>query len=134
MKNLKVSAKNNSSMPKAQKARSHLQLYIAICCGWFSPLKSFYIPPKIHYLHYTYFDNYICLPCWLGLDTLYDPYTDIIVNLDGVDSPYQSAQRGAAGYGGATDWELLQIKLTPEAWSRTTWYLNGEIVPNPFQR
>lgn len=37
------------------------------------------------------------------LDALYDPYTDIIVNLDGIDSPYQSAQRAAAGYGGATD-------------------------------
>lgn len=67
------------------------------------------------------------------LDALYDPNTDIIVNLDGVDSPYLSAQRAAAGYGGATDWELLQLKLTPEAWSRTTWYLNGKVVPNPFQ-
>ncbi len=66
------------------------------------------------------------------LDALYNPNTDIIINLDGIDNPYLAIQRAASGYGGATDWELLQIKLTPEAWSRTTWYLNGEVVPNPF--
>lgn len=34
---------------------------------------------------------------------------------------------------GATDWELLQIKLTPSAWDRITWFLDGDIVPNPFE-
>jgi len=66
------------------------------------------------------------------LDALYDSNTDIIVNLDGVDNPLLSAQRAASGYGGATDWELLQIKLTPESWDRITWYLEGKIVSNPF--
>ena len=57
----------------------------------------------------------------------------IVVNLDGVDSPWLAAQRAASNTGGATDWELLQIKLTPSAWDRITWYKNGEIVPNPFE-
>ena len=29
--------------------------------------------------------------------------------------------------------ELLQIKLTPSEWDRITWFLDGEIVPNPFE-
>ena len=66
------------------------------------------------------------------LDALYDPNTDIIVNLDGIDNPLLASQRAASGYGGATDWELLQIKLTPESWDRITWFLDGEIVPYPF--
>ena len=32
----------------------------------------------------------------------------------------------------ATDWELLQIKLTPESWNRITWYKDVNIVSNPF--
>ena len=67
------------------------------------------------------------------LDALYDSNTEIIVNLDGVDNPLSSIQRAAGGYGGATDWELLQIKLTPESWDRITWYKNGNVVPNPFE-
>lgn len=47
---------------------------------------------------------------------------EIIVNLDGVDNPMLAAQRAASNGGGATDWELLQIKLTPSAWDRITWY------------
>ena len=42
-------------------------------------------------------------------------------------------QRVAGNVGGATDWELLQIKTTPSAWERITWYQNGEFVPNPFE-
>lgn len=67
------------------------------------------------------------------LDALYDSNTEIIVNLDGVDNPLSSIQRVAVGYGGATDWELLQIKLTPESWDRITWYKDGNVVPNPFE-
>ncbi len=67
------------------------------------------------------------------LDALYDSNTEIIVNLDGVDNPLSSIQRAAGGYGGATDWELLQIKLTPESWDRITWYKDGNVVPNPFE-
>ncbi len=66
------------------------------------------------------------------LDALYDPNTDSIFNLDGIDNPYSAVQRAASGYGGATDWELNQIKLTPESWDRITWYANGKIVSNPF--
>lgn len=67
------------------------------------------------------------------LDALYDPNTDILFNLDGVDSPWSAVTRAASGRGGATDWELFQIKNTPEAWERVIWYSNGEIVPNPFE-
>lgn len=67
------------------------------------------------------------------LDALYDPNTEIIVNLDGVDNPLSSIQRAAGGSGSATDWELLQIKLTPESWDRITWYKDGNVVPNPFE-
>ena len=56
------------------------------------------------------------------LDALYDPNMQIVVNLDGVDNPMLAAQCAASNMGGATDWELLQIKLTPSAWDRITWY------------
>ena len=63
---------------------------------------------------------------------LFDPDMEIYVNLDGVDNPLLAAQRAASNRGGATDWELLQIKLTPSAWDRITWVQGGEIVSNPF--
>ncbi len=66
------------------------------------------------------------------LDALYDPNTQIIFNLDGIDNPMSSVMRASHGAGGATDWELLQIKYTPDAWDRITWYKNGDVVPNPF--
>ncbi len=66
------------------------------------------------------------------LDALYNPEMEIIVNLDGIDNPMLAVQRAASNTGGATDWELLQIKMTPESWNRITWYKNGEIVQNPF--
>ena len=69
-----------------------------------------------------------------GVNTaLFDPNMKILVNLDGVDNPLLAAQRAASNSGGATDWELLQIKLTPSAWDRITWFRGGEIVPNPFE-
>lgn len=58
---------------------------------------------------------------------------EIVINLDGVDNPMLAVQRAASNRGGATDWELLQIKLTPSAWDRITWFLDGEVVPNPFK-
>ena len=67
------------------------------------------------------------------IDALHDPDTDILFNLDGVDNPWSAVMRASSGRGGATDWELFQIKNTPEAWGRVIWYLNGEIVPNPFE-
>lgn len=65
-------------------------------------------------------------------DALFNPDMEILVNLDGIDNPMLAVQRAASNRGGATDWELLQIKLTPSAWDRITWFLNGEVVSNPF--
>lgn len=45
---------------------------------------------------------------------------------------YASCSRAAVGIGGATDWELYMIKQTQSAWDRITWYLNGQVVNNPF--
>lgn len=67
------------------------------------------------------------------LKAINDPNTDILVNLDGIDSPYLSIQRAASNTGGATDWELLQIRNTPEAWSKIQWFKDGITVPNPFE-
>ena len=66
-------------------------------------------------------------------NALFNSDMQIVVNLDGIDNPMLAAQRAASNTGGATDWELLQIKLTPSAWNRITWYKNGKIVPNPFE-
>ena len=66
-------------------------------------------------------------------NALFNPDMEIIVNLDGVDNPMLAVQRAASNIGGATDWELLQIKSSPDAWDRITWYKNGEIVKNPFE-
>ena len=67
------------------------------------------------------------------LDAINDQEMQIVFNLDGIDNPWSAVNRAANGTGGATDWELLQIKLTPESWNRVTWYKNGEIVSNPFE-
>jgi hypothetical protein len=42
-----------------------------------------------------------------------------------------AASRGLGGY--ATDWELLILKNHAEALGRTTFHLNGQVGPNPFQ-
>ncbi|MFN7873789.1 MAG: hypothetical protein ACK5PB_00630 [Pirellula sp.] len=63
---------------------------------------------------------------------LYDGKTKFTFNLDGVDI-WGGVSRASRGAGGATDWELLQIKLTKECWDRITWIKNGQVVPNPFQ-
>ncbi|WP_334075546.1 MULTISPECIES: hypothetical protein [Paenibacillus] len=67
------------------------------------------------------------------LDNLNNPNVQIKFNLTGVDSPWASVSRAARGAGGATDWELLQIKSSPQAWGRITWYENGKVVSNPFE-
>jgi len=67
------------------------------------------------------------------LDKLADPNTEVLVNLDGVDSPWAAVQRVARGGGGATDWELFQIKTNPEWWDNIKWFENGGEVPNPFK-
>ena len=65
-------------------------------------------------------------------EALFDPNTRIIFNLNGIDNPMRAVQRAAVGLGGATDWELYMIKQTQSAWDRITWYLNGQVVNNPF--
>jgi len=57
----------------------------------------------------------------------------VLVNLDGVDSPWAAVQRVARGAGGATDWELFQIKTNLDWWDTIKWFLNGGEVPNPFK-
>jgi hypothetical protein len=65
------------------------------------------------------------------LDKLADPDTKILFNLDGVDA-WGGASRAAAGKGGATDWELLQIQQNPQWWDTIEWWRGGEQVANPF--
>ncbi|MEK3900967.1 hypothetical protein [Paenibacillus sp. FSL R7-0179] len=67
------------------------------------------------------------------LERLNNANVKIEFNLTGIDSPWASVSRAARGAGGATDWELLQIKSNPQVWGRITWYENGKKVPNPFE-
>ena len=67
------------------------------------------------------------------MDALFDPDTEIVFNLDGVGNPWTAITKASSGRGGATEWELLQIKSNPEVWGRVIWYQNGSIVPNPFE-
>ncbi len=68
------------------------------------------------------------------LDAIYNSDMEIVFNLDGIDSPWKAVMRASSGYGGgATDWELWQIKMAKESWGRVTWYQNGKVVPNPFE-
>lgn len=64
---------------------------------------------------------------------LYDPEMEISFNLDGIDSPRAAIQRGASGRCTATEWELFEIYQSKSIWGKITWYLNGEVVPNPFE-
>jgi hypothetical protein len=66
------------------------------------------------------------------LDALNDPSRTIYFNLDGVDV-WAGVQRAASGRGGATDWELLQIKQNPQSWDRVQFWKDGQQVPNPFK-
>jgi len=38
-----------------------------------------------------------------------------------------------AGRGGATDWELLQIKQNPQFWGSLQFWKSGQQAPNPFK-
>ncbi len=67
------------------------------------------------------------------MDVVSNPSNKVKFNLTGVDDPWRAATRAASGRGGATDWELLQIKSNPGWWDRLTFFENGKIVPNPFQ-
>jgi hypothetical protein len=67
-----------------------------------------------------------------------DDITRIHFNLDGITAPVAFADSGVGvnpltGHGHLTSWELNEIRFTPEAWSRITFYRNGKEVPNPFR-
>jgi hypothetical protein len=47
-----------------------------------------------------------------------------LFNLDGVDV-WGGVSRAAAGRGGATDWELLQIRSNPQWWDSVQWFKDG---------
>lgn len=66
------------------------------------------------------------------LDKLADPNTPVHFNLNGVDV-WGGVQRAASGAGGATDWELLQLRQNPQFWDSTTFWKNGQVAPNPFK-
>jgi hypothetical protein len=73
------------------------------------------------------------------LKGLSDPANRVSFDLTGIDSPFAAVTRVAQAGGrlgargtSTTDWELFQIRNSPDAWSRITWYQNGGVVDNPF--
>jgi hypothetical protein len=66
------------------------------------------------------------------LEYVSDLNNKIKFNLDGVDV-WGGVNRSAAGRGGATDWELLQIRNNPQWWDRIEFIRNGQLHPNPFR-
>lgn len=66
------------------------------------------------------------------LDKIVDPNQKVLFNLDGVDV-WGGVSRSASGRGGATDWELLQIRQNPQAWDTIDFIRDGVKVENPFQ-
>jgi hypothetical protein len=62
---------------------------------------------------------------------LSDPTVTKLFNLDGVDV-WGGVSRAASGGGGATDWELLQIRSNPQWWNSIQWFKGGQSVSNPF--
>jgi hypothetical protein len=66
------------------------------------------------------------------LEKLADPKMPVHFNLDGVN-PWAGAQQAAAGRGGPTDWELLQIKQNPQFWDSLRFWEGGKPAANPFK-
>lgn len=71
---------------------------------------------------------------WKGyfIDELNNPANKVSFDLTDVNV-WEGVSRAARGAGGATDWELLQIRQNPEWWGRITFYNEGKVVPNPFK-
>jgi hypothetical protein len=67
------------------------------------------------------------------MTTMSNTSNRILFNLKGVDV-WGGIQRAASGRGGATDWELLQIRNNPEWWSRIQFMRDGVPAANPFLR
>jgi hypothetical protein len=79
---------------------------------------------------------------WLGkvIAFLNDGKTRIYVNLDGIGYENVRAWAKAGEFAdpkkmakGLMAWELYQIRETPSAWSRITWYEGGVVKGNPFE-
>ena len=66
------------------------------------------------------------------IDKLNDPNTPVHFNLDGVDV-WAGVSRAAGGRGGATDWELLQVRQNPQSWDTLQFWKGGQPVDNPFK-
>ncbi len=66
------------------------------------------------------------------MDKILDPNQKVLFNLDGVDV-WGGVSRSASGRGGATDWELLQIRQNPQTWDTIDFIQDGTKVENPFQ-
>lgn len=67
------------------------------------------------------------------IEKLADPNTMVHFNLEGVDV-WGGVSRAAAGRGGATDWELMQIRQNPHWWDTLQFWKGGSPAPNPFAR
>ena len=63
---------------------------------------------------------------------LYDPQTNIHVNLTDVDV-WRGISDASSGRQSAIGWELLQIRNDSTTWSRITWWRNGNVISNPFK-
>jgi len=78
-------------------------------------------------------------PEWMATlqEAVGDPSTKFTVSVDGLSgsSTYSqvmsAAQRGAAGTGGYTDWELAQLYQAGRL-GDTTFVSGGSVIPNPF--
>jgi len=66
------------------------------------------------------------------LDKILDPKQKVLFNLDRVDV-WSGVSRSASVRGGATDWELLQIRQNPQTWDTIDFIKDGSKVENPFQ-
>jgi len=69
------------------------------------------------------------------LETINNSANKIHFNLDGIPNVWKAVSDGAKGFGKSqhvTSWELYQIYSKPGASQRTTFYLNGKVVPSPF--
>jgi RHS repeat-associated protein len=67
------------------------------------------------------------------METVSNTSNKILFNLQGVDV-WGGIQRAARGAGGATDWELMQIRNNPQWWDRIQWMKDGVQVANPFAK
>lgn len=65
-------------------------------------------------------------------EVMNDSAAEVFFNLKNVDV-WRGVNRAAAGRGGPTDWELLQIMQHEESWPRIRWYDGDGPRSNPFE-